>query len=106
MNVQLARTTVTPTPCVLIRLLVLPAPATPAFTVTQYLEYSDLRNSGDGTSCTDFRQEHVMQMSYNIWAVPRQSFCWLNETKVIVVSFDYNYVNGHCELVDTVSKIY
>ena len=42
-----------------------------------------------------------MKMSFNIWSIPRESFCWLNATRVIVKSSDSS--NGHCELVDIVS---
>ena len=47
-----------------------------------------------------------MQMSYNIWIYPRDAFCWLNETKVIVVSYSFKSLKGHCELVDIVSKLF
>ena len=50
-----------------------------------------------------FRFEHVMLMSYNMWASPRESFCWLNETKVIVLSTNVDSSMDHCELVDIVS---
>ena len=50
-----------------------------------------------------FSLEHVMQMSYKFWTVPREAFCWLNSTKVIVVSTD-KPSKSHCELVDIVSK--
>ena len=51
-----------------------------------------------------------MKMRYNIWVTPREAFCWLNQTKVIVRSSKSSNAQlqmamGHCELVDTVSKL-
>ena len=48
-----------------------------------------------------FSHESVVQMSYNIWANPRESFCWLNDNQVVVRSKHASYT--HCELVDIVS---
>ena len=45
-----------------------------------------------------------MEMSYNLWFVHRESFCWLNDNEVVVVSYDNKRLNGHCELLDTVSR--
>ena len=42
-------------------------------------------------------------MSYFIWSSPRESFCWLDATKVIAVSTGERYSKGHCELVDIVN---
>ena len=42
-------------------------------------------------------------MEQNIWATPRQAFCWLDEKNVVVVSFDNDIEKGHCELLNTVS---
>ena len=53
-----------------------------------------------------FRHENVMKMSYTFWASPRESFCWLDETKFIVLSTDHVASKGHCELVDFVSLLH
>ena len=47
-----------------------------------------------------------MQLSFNVWIIPREAFCWLNETKVIVKSTDRTALKRHCELVDIVSKLF
>ena len=44
-------------------------------------------------------------MKYNIWAVPRQAFCWLEDSNVIVISKDKKNDNGDCELLNTVSLV-
>ena len=42
-------------------------------------------------------------MNEKIWAVRRQTFCWLDATSVIVVSYDgKNYNKGHCLIMNTV----
>ena len=53
-----------------------------------------------------FRLEKLMKMSYNIWSFPREGFCWLNENKTVVISTDSKTNNGHCELLDTVSRLW
>ena len=47
----------------------------------------------------------MIKMSYNIWTTPRETFCWLNATRAIVVSTDKLDLKSHCELVDTVSEL-
>ena len=47
----------------------------------------------------------MMKMTYNIWAIEREGFCWLNENEVIVISKDSGS-NGHCVLLDTVSRVF
>ena len=49
-----------------------------------------------------------MQMGFNVWPIQREAFCWLNEEKVVVLSYvistNGTVVNkGHCELLNLVS---
>ena len=44
-------------------------------------------------------------MDYNIWNTPRQTFCWLDDKNVIVISLENGVKNGHCELLNTVSLV-
>ena len=41
-------------------------------------------------------------MSFQIHGLPRGAFCWLNETKVVVLSLGNQ--RSQCILLDTVSK--
>ena len=50
------------------------------------------------------RHKKLFDMKQKIWASPRHAFCWLDEKMVIVVSFNKKFDNGHCVLLDTVSK--
>ena len=43
-------------------------------------------------------------MENTIWVtVPANTFCWLDDTRVVIVSHGRFRTNGHCELLDTVS---
>ena len=55
-----------------------------------------------GNKCI-FSLEQIIQMKYNIWAILREAFCWLNENEVVVISYNHVPDKGHCELLDTVS---
>ena len=42
-------------------------------------------------------------MKQKVWGSPRNTFCWLDDKRVLVVTCDQDDLNGHCELLDTVS---
>ena len=42
-------------------------------------------------------------MQQNLWSLPREAFCWLDDKRVVVVSSDAESENGHCVLLNTVS---
>ena len=55
-----------------------------------------------------FRHEHLLKMKYNIWTVPREAFCWLNENKVVITSTKFinnEQSESHCQLLDIVSSV-
>ena len=53
-----------------------------------------------------FRHEKLLDMEQNIFALPRRTFCWLDEKNVIVISKNSRATIGHCELVNTVSFMF
>lgn len=50
------------------------------------------------------RNEQMLVMKHNIWAVPRETFCWLDETQLVIKSHNKVFSNGHAELIDIVSS--
>ena len=44
-------------------------------------------------------------MEQKIWAFCQHALFWIDDTSVIIISQDAGYKNGHCELVNTVSKV-
>lgn len=60
--------------------------------------YTEVKNYNNSLKFAE-----VLKMSHNIWALPRETFCWLNETKAIVVSTNNAMTEGNCSILDTVS---